>query len=289
MNPLVSIVMPVWNGEKYLAPAIESILAQTFGDFEFIIVDDGSTDRTPAILQSYADPRLRIHRLDHTGIVTALNHGLAHARSAWIARQDADDISLPHRLASQWQAVNSRPQAVLSHTDVEFIGEGSESAGRGRFPRTRSFTALRLCSHCPIVHSSVLFKKDAALAAGGYLQAERHAEDFALWGRLLARGEFVGLPERLVQLRLHGQSVSQQNLAAQIALTKKIATRHCQEFFQLPEDAARRAQAILTTDPRERSWREWGWFMARCAPRLRWWSAESCAWLLKQTLRTTFR
>jgi glycosyltransferase involved in cell wall biosynthesis len=129
MNPLVSVVMPVWNGEKYLAPAIAGILAQTFGDFEFIIVDDGSSDSTPAILQSYADPRIRVIRLDHVGIVTALNCGIAQARGAWIARQDADDISLPRRLEMQWAALARNPKAVLSHTDVEYIFEGNSNTG----------------------------------------------------------------------------------------------------------------------------------------------------------------
>lgn len=288
MDPVVSVVMPVWNGEKYLVAAVDSILAQTFTDFELIVVDDGSTDDTAKILKSYDDPRLRIEGLDHAGIVVALNHGLAKARGNWIARQDADDISSPQRFAKQWQALNAQPQAVLSHTDVEYIGENSQAAGRARFPRSRSFTALRLCYQCPIAHSTVMFNKAAAVAAGGYLPEERHAEDFSLWGRLLTRGEFIGLPERLLQFRLHAQSVSQQNLTAQIALAKKIAIRHCGEFLRLSPLHAKRAHTILAAAPGERSSRDWFWFLFRCAPRLRWWSLESCAWLLLQTWKTTF-
>src|SRR5580698_3447780 len=105
MNPRISIVMPVWNGETYLAATLESVLTQTFTDFELIVVDDGSTDATLGILKSCPDPRLRVFQLEHGGIVKALNHGLAQARSEWIARQDADDISLPRRLERQWNAV----------------------------------------------------------------------------------------------------------------------------------------------------------------------------------------
>ncbi|HEY5345943.1 MAG TPA: glycosyltransferase family 2 protein, partial [Verrucomicrobiae bacterium] len=129
MAPRISIIMPVWNGEKFLAAAVDSLLAQTFSDFELLVIDDGSTDRTPEILRAYADPRLRVLRLDHGGIVVALNHGLSQAGADWIARLDADDISLPRRLELQWQAVNRRPRTVLCHTAVTFFGEGGGSAG----------------------------------------------------------------------------------------------------------------------------------------------------------------
>ena len=104
MQPRISILMPVWNGEKFLAAAVDSLLAQTFTDFELLVVDDGSTDATPEILRAYSDPRLRVVRLDHAGIVVALNHGLAQARAEWIARQDADDLSEPRR-----SSYNGRP------------------------------------------------------------------------------------------------------------------------------------------------------------------------------------
>jgi glycosyltransferase involved in cell wall biosynthesis len=288
-QPRISVVMPVWNGEKYLAAAVDGILNQTFRDFEFIIVDDGSTDGTAKILASYHDARLRIFRLDHAGIVVALNFGLAQARGAWIARQDADDISLPHRLEAQWKILELNPHAVLAYTDVEFTGEMSQSAGHARFPKTRAFMALRLCYLCPIVHSSVLFKKETALAVGGYLPEERHAEDYSLWGRMLERGEFAGLPEKLLEFRIHPLSVSKQNLKTQMALTKKIATRHCKNFMRLSDEDARRAHAVLTTSPRERKWADWLWFLTCCAPRLRWKSAETRGWLLWQTIKQALR
>src|ERR1700690_1943654 len=113
MKPCISVVMPVWNGETFLREAIDSILSQTFADFELIIVDDGSTDGTAKILASYPDARLRVFRLDHAGIVVALNFGAAQARGTWIARQDADDISWPGRLEAQWKALQLNPHAVL--------------------------------------------------------------------------------------------------------------------------------------------------------------------------------
>ena len=288
MKPRISVVMPVWNGEAYLREAIDSILFQTFTDFELIIVDDGSTDGTAKILASYHDARVRVFRLDHAGIVVALNFGIAQAKAEWIARQDADDVSLPTRLEKQWKALQLNPHAVLAHTNAEYIGEQSRSVGRARFSKTRAFVALRLCYQCPIVHSTVLFKKETALAAGGYLPDERHAEDYSLWGRMLERGEFVGLPEKLLKLRRHSMSVSHQNAETQMALTKKIATRHCKNFMRLPDEAAQRAYRILATSSRERRWSEWWWFLTHCAPRLRWKSAETYGWLAWQTLRKPF-
>jgi glycosyltransferase involved in cell wall biosynthesis len=281
--------MPVWNGERFLAAAVNSLLAQTFSDFELLVIDDGSTDRTLEILHTYADPRLRVLRQNHAGIVVALNYGLTLARANWIARQDADDLSLPHRLERQWQAMNLHPRAVLCHTAVSYLGERSGPANEARLPRSRSFMALRLCYQCPIVHSSVLFKKDAALAAGGYLPEERHAEDYSLWGRLLEQGGFIGLTERLVQFRLHSQSVSRQNLEVQAALTRQIGIRHCEQFFQLNVAEATRANALLLTPTRQRSWRDWRWFLTHCAPRLRWHSLETFSWLIWQTVKLVIR
>ena len=289
MTPRISILMPVWNGEKFLAAAVDSVLAQTFTDFELLVIDDGSTDRTPEILRACPDPRLRVLRLDHAGIVVALNHGLAEAKADWIARLDADDLSEPRRLEIQWQAVNRHPQAVLCHSAVTFFGDVGVTPGAARLPRSRSFMALRLCYQCPIVHSTVVFKKELALAVGGYLPDERHAEDFSLWGRLLAQGEFVALPEKLVRFRVHDQSVSRQNLAAQQALARRIGTRHCVKFLQLGEAAADRANQLLLLAPRERAWRDWWWFLTRCAPRLRWHSAETLGWLGWQTVKVLFR
>ena len=281
--------MPVWNGEKYLAESVDSLLAQTFADFELLVIDDGSTDRTPEILRAYADPRLRVLRLDHAGIVVALNHGLANARAEWVARLDADDLSEPRRLELQWKAVSRNPRAVLGHTAVTFFGEGSIMPGEARLPRSRSFMALRLCYQCPVTHSSVLFKKAVALAAGGYRPEERHAEDFSLWGRLLEQGEFIALPEKLVRFRVHSQSVSRQNLETQLALARQIGIRHCRNFMRLNEADAVRANALLLAAPRERSWQDWWWFLTRCAPRLRWHSAETFGWLLWQTAKVILR
>src|SRR4051812_43727318 len=121
MEPKISIVMPVWNGEKYLRETMDSVLKQTFGDFEFIVIDDGSQDATMTILESYNDKRIRVLRQQHGGIVKALNAGVAHAQAAWIARQDADDVSLPTRLEKLFAVTRQKNDAVLVYSDVELI------------------------------------------------------------------------------------------------------------------------------------------------------------------------
>ena len=109
--------MPVWNGERHLREAVDSILNQTFPDFEFIILDDGSTDSTPEILQEYEskDARIKIIKLNHEGIVVALNRGVAEAKTDWIARMDCDDIAHPERIERQWTAIRKRQKTVLCH------------------------------------------------------------------------------------------------------------------------------------------------------------------------------
>lgn len=285
MKAKISVVMPVWNGAKFLSLALESILAQSFSDFELIAVDDGSDDATGEILLSYADERLRVHRLAHGGIVKALNFGISQARAEWIARQDADDVSLPQRLQRQWEAIQRKPKAVLCFTGHSLRNEGIESVGSSRLPRTRSFLALRLCYQCPFAHSTALFSREAFSNAGGYLEAERHGEDYALWGRMLESGEFVALPEKLLEFRLHPRSISQQNLAAQRSLTLRIATEHCRRFLKLNARDAERAALILRTPAPSRKLEDWLWFLTKGAPRLRWKSAESLGWLAWQTAK----
>ena len=280
-SPRISVLLPVWNGERFLPAAVASILAQSFTDFELLAVDGGSTDRTLEILAGFRDPRIRILPAP-PGIVAALNLGLASARGEWIARQDADDLSRPERLAVQWAAVQRNPAAVLCHTDAELIGEGVAAIGRARFPRSQAFFALKLCYECPVVHSSVLFKTAAARAVGGY--QGQQAEDFGLWGRLIETGRVLGLPRKLLQFRIHDVSASRRHREVMTAAAEQIAVEHCRRFMRLPAAEARRAHALLAAHGRC-GWPEWLWFLRHCAPRLRWRSAELAAWLGLQTVK----
>ena len=276
--------MPVWNGEQYLREAVDSLLAQRFGDFELVVVDDGSTDSSPSILTSYRDPRLRVIRLEHSGLVRVLNVGVAQAGAEWVARQDADDISHPLRLEKQWRAVRRVPNVVLSYTNVQMM-EGIR-LGRvdGHFPRSRALLAMKLCWQNPFTHSSVLFRKTAFETVRGYDPQDRHGEDYSLWGRLLEVGDVASLAEPLLTYRVHPTSDSRKNPTLLQQYTTEIALRHCRRFMQLSDEEAKRAFRILCIPRSERPWSEWLWFLRYCAPRLRWKSAELYAWLGAQTL-----
>jgi hypothetical protein len=283
MTPRVSVLMPVWNGERFLAQAVESILAQSFTDFELLAVDGGSTDRTIEILSNYHDPRIRIIRAP-PGIVAALNLGIEQAKGDWIARQDADDISHPQRLERQCAAAECRPETVFCHTGVELIGDNAGSIGHARFPRTHAFLALRLCFQCGIVHSTAFFKKETALAVGRY-QGEQ-AEDYGLWGRLIESGRAIGIPEKLLQFRIHGVSASKRHAEKMEKAARTIAVSHCERFMRLSSTEAERAYAVLVSPARQRPWSEWNWFLRHCLPRFRWKSWEMYAWVAWQTVKT---
>ena len=287
MTPLLSVVMPVWNGERHLAEAVESILRQSFFDFEFIVLDDGSTDSTPKILREFSrrDTRIRVIALNHEGIVHALNRGIAEARASWIARMDCDDIAHPARFEKQMQALSAYRDAILCHTGVRLVGDPALMSRQQRLPRTTAFLAVRLCFGSPIIHPGVVYSKTAVLKAGGYRPEERHAEDYSLWGRMLALGRFVGLPESLLDLRVHAGSISKKEADTQSRLTAEIAQRHCRQFMRLPESDAARAYNALRNSRRGQNLREWFWFISHCLPRMRWQSAEMWAWAGSQTLR----
>lgn len=283
MTPPVTVLMPVWNAEKFLVEAVESILNQSFKDFELLAVDGGSTDRTLEILAGFNDSRIRVCQAP-PGIVAALNLGVQEAKGKWIARQDADDISHPQRIEIQLNRIERIPNAVFCHTDAELIGDNADAVGVARFPKTQAFLALRLCYQCGIIHSTTLFKKETALAVGGYQGAQ--AEDYGLWGRLIEHGQAIGIRQKLLRFRLHDVSASKRHLKAMTEAAHQIGTAHCQRFMRLSGSEAERAHAVLSTPAYQRSWKEWSWFLRHCVPRLRWKSFEMYTWIAWQTLKT---
>lgn len=280
--------MPVWNGERHLREAIESILGQTERNFEFLIIDDGSTDSTVEIIESYRDPRIRLIRQEHEGIVAALNRGVKEARAEWIARMDADDIAYPGRFERQLAALRARPDAVLCHTQIHIMGEARYVTPAGRFVRGEALTQLRLCYQSAIVHPTVVFRKEAFLACGGYLEEERHAEDFGLWGRLVKAGPVIGIPNPLLDFRVHQGSISKQKLNYQIELSRRIALRHCRNFMDLDEAEAERAYQALRFLSANPPLRDWFWLVFHCLPRLKRRDAELWIWAAQRTALNLF-
>ncbi len=212
VSPLVSVIMPVYNGERFLCEAVDSILSQTFRDFEFIVIDDGSADNTPAILRQYCRKDGRIiwlRKSKNEGIVAALNSGLDHARGKYIARMDADDISLPERLEKQVRYLESNLGTGVLGSSAQIIDQQGKPLFVVRFPETHALILWSLHFHCPIIHPTVMARRDFFLRAGGYRSSWPHAEDYDLWARMVYQSIFHNLGEVLLQLRKHDANITQ--------------------------------------------------------------------------------
>lgn len=223
-QPLVSVVMPVFNAERFVGEALQSILNQTYTKFEFIIIDDGSKDNSLAIIKKYADPRIRLIALDkNEGIVHALNTGLKLANGKYIARMDADDISLPNRLALQVAFMER-------YADVGLLGTQHVAInGRARsFPLEHTDLVWYMLNASPLVHSSVMLRvevlKQYSLC---YDKAFEFAEDLELWTRMSKVTQVANLPQRLIKYRYHF-ATHQRNKDTAAILNTAIKKQHIQ-------------------------------------------------------------
>jgi glycosyltransferase involved in cell wall biosynthesis len=204
--------MPVLNGEAFLREAIDSVLKEPFSDLELMVVDDGSTDSTPAILAECAarDPRVRVHREEGDNLATVLNRGFRLCRAPLFARLDADDVSVSGRLAAQVEFMASHPEVVLLGGQALLINEEGEDFATARYPLEDSGLRAALKTGNPFVHSAVAISREAFEAVGGYRENLDHAEDLDLWLRLSERGKLANLPQPVVKYRIHGSQLSLQ-------------------------------------------------------------------------------
>ena len=228
--PLVSVIMPVRDGERFLSDAIESLQKQTLRDFELIVVDDGSRDATPAILaeMANADPRIAVVRQDPRGLVAALNRGIAGVRTPFIARLDADDISLPDRLARQVEAAHGDPGLGLLGSYAEEIDEHGRVLGIRKPSMNHSSLIESLKRGNPFIHSTILVRTELMRACGGFREALAGAEDYDLWLRIAERARVANLPETLVRYRVHAQTVTERQ-KVRMAYSVRIARRAAAE------------------------------------------------------------
>lgn len=197
--------------------AIDSILYQDFTNFELIVIDDASRDRSLDILYSYNDPRLVILRNDeNSGIVYSLNKGLKIAQGKYIARMDADDISMPDRFEKQYQFLDSNPNIGVVGSWGEYIDELGKNISFVKHPqKDNEIRTLLLVKNC-IFHPSVMIRREL-LVDIGYKDGYKHAEDYWLWTELLANTKFENIPEYLIKYRIRGNNISilANNLASQ--------------------------------------------------------------------------
>ncbi len=218
-SPKISVILPVYNTERYLREAVDSILTQTFTDFELILINDGSTDRSGDICREYAgrDPRIVLIDRPNGGLASALNDGIAKARAPLIARMDADDIAMPERFACQYAHMMEHPQIAVLGSAIQWINETGEVTTLRSFPTTPREIEKSIVFAHPVAHPAVIMQKSAVLKAGGYRAAFMHAEDYELWLRVIALGyDIANLPQPLLNYRIHREMVSIEHRKQQL-------------------------------------------------------------------------
>jgi len=208
--PAISVLLPVFNGSPYLSEAIESILNQTWKDFELIILNDGSKDNSAGIVHGYEDPRIRYYEHENIGLGATLNRGIGLSAGVFIARQDQDDISRPERFGRQMTYLTSHPECVLVGTWADIWSEERDTGRTLRHPTENALIQLDLLFDNPFVHSSVMIRKKSIQEAGGYSvdPMRQPPEDFELWSRMSLQGEMANIAESLVIYREVGGSMS---------------------------------------------------------------------------------
>ena len=226
--PLISVVMPVYNCAQYVHEAIESILGQTYRNFEFIIVNDGSTDATPEIANEYAerDGRIRVIHQPKSGIPASRNKGITESGGEWIFCMDGDDISMPHRFAVQMEAVEKNPSLILFGGCCRQINAAGTPVRINKYPVRHKDLVNNLETLRPFFpHSSACYKRSAVLKSGCYRERFQYAQDHDLWLRLSLAGE-IGCSNKIVlQLRKHDNNVS--DVFFYVQKTKGIAALVC--------------------------------------------------------------
>ncbi len=268
-SPRITVLMPVYNGARYLASAVASILGQSFDPFEFLVVDDGSTDESAAIVSSFGDPRIRLVRSGaNAGIARALDRGLSLARGEYVARMDCDDESLPRRLETQLRFLDLHPSVGAVGTGFVVIDGGGREIRTVRYPPDHASLAWSLFFCNPLAHPTVMMRKADAARAGGYAVGDRFGperrtpEDYDLWRRMAKTAALANVPDALVRVRQHGANLMmagrEEYLSAASAIqrlmvaerlggeippsvARAILSRECRS----PEDAAGAVETIL--------------------------------------------
>ncbi|AGX86621.1 glycosyltransferase [Candidatus Symbiobacter mobilis] len=207
----ITVLMSVYNGERWLRESIESVLGQTFTDFEFIIVNDGSRDSTLDIINGFAarDRRIQVINKPNTGLADSLNVGIGQARGEWIARLDADDLCEPNRLSVQYALASSKKEFVLIGSGLTGIDESSQPTKFYKYPPYHQDLVNRLITKKGFfAHSSAFVRTKTIKAVGGYRTRIKRAEDYDLWLRLSEVGELGCVDESLVRIRHHVDQIS---------------------------------------------------------------------------------
>lgn len=262
--PRISVLMPVRDGARYLARAVESVLGQSHGDFEFLAVDDSSTDATAGMLARFAeaDGRMRVLRPDHAvGTTAALNLAVAEARGEYLARMDADDVARPQRFARQVAALDADPGLGALGSFVEYIDADDRPIRVFEAPVTHeAIDRAHLDQGVPrLWHPAAMLRAEVVRRVGGYDESYRYGQDYDLWLRIAEVARLANLPEVLLDYRVHLDSVSAtkrdvQNELARRALDAALTRRGTSGGRSLPFPPPESATEIM---------RKWAWWALR--------------------------
>jgi glycosyltransferase involved in cell wall biosynthesis len=263
MSELVSVIMSAYDAARYIGEAIESVLAQTHREFEFIIVDDGSTDGTLAIAREWAsrDPRIRVIEQANAGMGAALNRALSLATSEMIVRLDADDVMRADRIERQLAFLGERPSLALAASFIEYLDDRGRPCGGVTSRLVTEEAVRRLVTEDDLIglyHSSVIMRRSAVLAVGGYRPQFWPADDIDLWNRLVEKGDgLLVQPEYLTRYRIHGRSASLTSLRQ--ALLKTAWVKACMRSRRrgLPEPTEAEFLATRRAQPWQRRADRW--------------------------------
>jgi glycosyltransferase involved in cell wall biosynthesis len=252
-QPIVSLLVPVYNVASYLRAAIESLLAQTFMDFELILINDGSTDGSDEIINEYSgkDSRIRVIHKENEGVARTLNLGLDLARGKYIRRFDSDDTCLPKALEKQVAFMEEHPEFALVSTQQAYQTERGKIAWNHRMPRNaylngepyRVVKGEDFYDYCPIVHATALFRRDVAIVLRGYRTEFLTSEDNDLWLRMVEKYPMAVLNDCSYFVRLHATSATKQH-ASSCAFYRELALKFHEERLEKGSDPLMREEAM---------------------------------------------
>ena len=256
--PAVTVLLPVLNGERWIAESLESLRVQTFQDFEVLLIDDGCTDNTVAIAQSMGLASLRVIQGPRQGVSAARALGVISSNSQYIASQDADDLSDPCRLEKQIKYMNANPKCVIVGSWARRIDENGSPIGTIKLPKDTQSIRFAMNFNCPFVNTSTFLRKDAVLAVGSYLfsSQDQFAEDYNLWSRMARLGELHNIQEPLISYRKNsagltgtkGQELRRSGCAIAIRTTEATLSRRLsdpeRQLFSLSYGRHRRISVI---------------------------------------------
>jgi glycosyltransferase involved in cell wall biosynthesis len=250
-TPAISVIMPVYNSRRYLDEAVESILQQSFQNFEFLIFDDGSTDGSRERLQKYAnkDARIQLFLRKHGGLTPLLNEGISRSRGKYIARMDSDDIALPNRFATQIEYLTNHPDCVAVGSEVLRIDPNGLPIGIKGQPTDHAAIHNNFLNGQggSIIHPSALFPRVALEKIGGYKPELEPAEDFDLFIRLAGIGKLANLPQVLLKYRLHFNRTTDRRRVIQLEKVHAIVTRAWAEHgLGIPPENLLETQKIMS-------------------------------------------